>query len=132
MIEFLRGYDGYLGDWLIEMSIASLRTLELMLVSFWLAAGILALALLRISRVAPLSTFAKLYIGFFRGVPVLVILYWIYFALPEMGYQFLVISSYTAAVLGLGIHGGAFLAEIFRSASSRCTAARWRRRSRSA
>ena len=116
MIEFLRGYDGYLGDWLIEMSIASLRTLELMLVSFCLAAGIgLVIALLRISRVALLSTFAKLYIGFFRGVPVLVILYWIYFALPEMGYQFLVISSYTAAVLGLGIHGGAFLAEVFRS-----------------
>jgi His/Glu/Gln/Arg/opine family amino acid ABC transporter permease subunit len=116
MIEFLRGYDGYLGDWLIEMSIASLRTLELMLVSFCLAAGIgLVIALLRISRVALLSAFAKLYIGFFRGVPVLVILYWIYFALPEMGYQFLVISSYTAAVLGLGIHGGAFLAEIFRS-----------------
>jgi His/Glu/Gln/Arg/opine family amino acid ABC transporter permease subunit len=98
------------------MSIASLRTLELMLVSFCLAAGIgLVIALLRISRVPLLSTFAKLYIGFFRGVPVLVILYWIYFALPEMGYQFLVISSYTAAVLGLGIHGGAFLAEIFRS-----------------
>ena len=116
MIEFLRGYDGYLGDWLIEMSIASLRTLELMLVAFCLAAGIgLVIALLRISRLALLSTFAKLYIGFFRGVPVLVILYWIYFALPEMGYQFLVISSYTAAVLGLGIHGGAFLAEVFRS-----------------
>jgi His/Glu/Gln/Arg/opine family amino acid ABC transporter permease subunit len=116
MVEFLRGYDGYLGDWLVQMSIASLRTLELMLLSFCLAAGIgLAIALLRISRVAPLNTFAKLYIGFFRGVPVLVILYWIYFALPEMGYQFLVISSYTAAVLGLGIHGGAFLAEIFRS-----------------
>jgi His/Glu/Gln/Arg/opine family amino acid ABC transporter permease subunit len=116
MIEFLRGYDGYLGDWLIQMSIASLRTLELMLVSFWLAAAIgLVIALLRISRVAPLRAFAKLYIGFFRGVPVLVILYWIYFALPEMGYEFLVISSYTAAVLGLGIHGGAFLAEIFRS-----------------
>jgi His/Glu/Gln/Arg/opine family amino acid ABC transporter permease subunit len=116
MIEFLRGYDGYLGDWLIEMGIASLRTLELMLLSFWLAAGVgLVIALLRISRVALLRAFAKLYIGFFRGVPVLVILYWIYFALPEMGYQFLVISSYTAAVLGLGIHGGAFLAEIFRS-----------------
>ncbi len=56
-----------------------------------------------------------LYIGFFRGVPVLVILYWIYFALPEMGYEILIVSSYTAAVIGLGIHGGAFLAEIFRS-----------------
>ena len=57
----------------------------------------------------------KVYIGFFRGVPVLVILYWIYFAMPELGYKVLLISSFTAAVLGLGIHGSAFLAEVFRS-----------------
>ena len=98
------------------MGIASLRTLELMLAAFGLAGAIgLVVALLRISRFAPFSLVARLYIGFFRGVPVLVILYWIYFALPEMGYDVLVISSYTAAVLGLGIHGGAFLAEVFRS-----------------
>jgi His/Glu/Gln/Arg/opine family amino acid ABC transporter permease subunit len=116
MIEFLRGYEGHLGEWSVEMGIASLRTLELMLVAFGLACALgMIVALLRISRFAPFSAFAKLYIGFFRGVPVLVILYWIYYALPEMGYDFLVISSYTAAVLGLGIHGGAFLAEVFRS-----------------
>jgi polar amino acid transport system permease protein len=116
VIEFLRGYEGHLGDWIVEMSIASLRTLELMLAAFCLACAIgMVVALLRVSRFAPLSAFAKLYIGFFRGVPVLVILYWIYYALPEMGYDVLVISSYTAAVLGLGIHGGAFLAEVFRS-----------------
>ena len=116
MIEFLSGYEGYLGEWIVEMSIASLRTLELMLAAFGLACAIgMVVALLRISRFAPFSVVAKLYIGFFRGVPVLVILYWIYFALPEMGYDVLVISSYTAAVLGLGIHGGAFMAEVFRS-----------------
>ncbi|MDF2780631.1 MAG: amino acid transporter, permease protein [Geminicoccaceae bacterium] len=116
MIEFLRGYEGYLGEWIVEMGIASLRTLELMLAAFGLACAIgMVIALLRISRFAPFSLVARLYIGFFRGVPVLVILYWIYFALPEMGYDVLVISSYTAAVLGLGIHGGAFLAEVFRS-----------------
>ncbi|HEX5794709.1 MAG TPA: amino acid ABC transporter permease, partial [Geminicoccaceae bacterium] len=108
--------EGYLGEWIVEMSIASLRTLELMLAAFGLACAIgMVVALLRISRFAPFSVVAKLYIGFFRGVPVLVILYWIYFALPEMGYDVLVISSYTAAVLGLGIHGGAFMAEVFRS-----------------
>jgi His/Glu/Gln/Arg/opine family amino acid ABC transporter permease subunit len=116
VIEFLSGYEGYLGEWIVEMGIASLRTLELMLAAFGLAGAIgMVVALLRISRFAPFSLFARLYIGFFRGVPVLVILYWIYFALPEMGYDVLVISSYTAAVLGLGIHGGAFLAEVFRS-----------------
>jgi His/Glu/Gln/Arg/opine family amino acid ABC transporter permease subunit len=116
MMDFLRGYDDYFGDWLWEMGIASLGTLELMFVSFWLACGIgMFLALIQMTNLKPLSFLAKLYIGFFRGVPVLVILYWIYFSLPEMGYEFLVISSYTAAILGLGIHGGAFLAEIFRS-----------------
>jgi His/Glu/Gln/Arg/opine family amino acid ABC transporter permease subunit len=116
MIQFLRGYEDYLGDWIAEMSVASLGTLKLMLVAFCLASAIgLMIALLRISRFEALRALARIYIGFFRGVPVLVILYWIYFALPEMGYEILVVSSYTAAVLGLGIHGGAFLAEVFRS-----------------
>ncbi|MGI9504811.1 MAG: amino acid ABC transporter permease [Geminicoccaceae bacterium] len=116
MIEFLAGYSDYIGDWLPEMAIASLQTLQLMVVSFCLACVLgMVVALLRISRFSLLRTIAKIYIGFFRGVPVLVILYWIYFALPEMGYEVLIISSYTAAILGLGIHGAAFLAEIFRS-----------------
>ena len=116
MIEFFSGYEGYASDWLWEMGLASLATLQLMFVSFWLACAIgMVVALVRMSPFRILQHLAKLYIGFFRGVPVLVILYWIYFALPEMGYEFLIISSYTAAVLGLGIHGGAFMAEIFRS-----------------
>ncbi len=116
MIEFLQGYEDYIGDWVWEMGLASLGTLQLMFVSFWLACAIgMVVALVHMAHIRALNFLAKLYIGFFRGVPVLVILYWIYFALPEMGYEFLVLSSYTAAVLGLGIHGGAFLAEIFRS-----------------
>jgi polar amino acid transport system permease protein len=116
VIQFLAGYKNHLGDWIVEMGIASLGTLKLMAVAFCLACAIgMVIALLRISRFALLRGFAKVYIGFFRGVPVLVILYWIYFSLPETGYDFLVISSYTAAILGLGIHGGAFLAEVFRS-----------------
>ncbi|MDH3660064.1 MAG: amino acid ABC transporter permease [Alphaproteobacteria bacterium] len=116
MIEFIAGYGDYIWDWLPEMAIASLQTLQLMVVSFCLACVLgMIVALLRISRFGVLRAIAKIYIGFFRGVPVLVILYWIYFALPEMGYEVLVISSYTAAILGLGIHGAAFLAEIFRS-----------------
>jgi len=116
VIDFLRGYEDYLGGWLWEMGIASLATLQLMFVSFWLACAIgMVAALIPMARIKALNLLVKLYIGFFRGVPVLVILYWIYFALPEMGYEVLVVSSYTAAILGLGLHGGAFLAEIFRS-----------------
>jgi len=116
MIEFLQGYEDYFGDWVWEMGLASLGTIQIMFASFGLACAIgMVVALVRMARIRALNLLAKLYIGFFRGVPVLVILFWIYFALPEMGYDFLVISSYTAAVLGLGIHGGAFLAEVFRS-----------------
>jgi His/Glu/Gln/Arg/opine family amino acid ABC transporter permease subunit len=116
MIEFLEGYEDYFEDWLWEMTIASLLTLELMLFAFILSCILgLFIALLRISKNRILSQFSKIYIGFFRGVPVLVILYWIYFALPELGYEFLMISSFTAAILGMGIHGSAFMAEVFRS-----------------
>ena len=116
MIEFLKGYEDYFGDWVWEMAIASLVTMELMLLSFILACALgLVIALMRISQFSVLSGLTKGYIGFFRGVPVLVILYWIYFAMPELGYKVLLISSFTAAVLGLGIHGSAFLAEVFRS-----------------
>ena len=57
---------------------------------------------------------AIVYIECLRGTPVLVILFWVYFGLPEFG-SWLAFSSFTAAVIGLGIHGAAFLAEIFRS-----------------
>ena len=71
MMDFLRGYDDYFGDWLWEMGIASLGTLELMFVSFWLACGIgMFLALIQMTRLKSLNFLAKLYIGFFRGVPV--------------------------------------------------------------
>ena len=80
MIEFIEGYEDYFGDWVWEMSIASLLTLELMLLSFLLSCFLgLLIALLRISKNKYISNFSKFYIGFFRGVPVLVILYWIYF-----------------------------------------------------
>ncbi len=116
MIEFLEGYEDYFEDWLWEMTIASLLTLELMLFAFILSCVLgLFIALLRISKNRILSQFSKIYIGFFRGRPVLVILYWIYFAMPESGYEFLMISSFTAAILGMGIHGSAFMAEVFRS-----------------
>ncbi|MGI9452319.1 MAG: ABC transporter permease subunit, partial [Geminicoccaceae bacterium] len=76
MIEFLAGYGDYIWDWLPEFAIASLQTLQLMVISFCLACVLgMIVALLRISRFSVLRTIAKIYIGFFRGVPVLVILY---------------------------------------------------------
>lgn len=69
------------------------------------------IGLLRVSNNKILSLIATLYVEFMRGVPLLVLLIWIYFV---MG-QFLNLGAYWSAVLGLAIFSGAFIAEIVRS-----------------
>jgi His/Glu/Gln/Arg/opine family amino acid ABC transporter permease subunit len=115
LIEFFQGFDDHIMRWLPLFAAASLVTLQLMAVSFLIAVGVgLVVALMRTSRSRVLRAIAVGYIEFFRGVPVLVILFWIYFGLADMG-DFLILDSFTAGVLGLGIHGAAFMAEVFRS-----------------
>ncbi len=54
----------------------------------------------------------RLYIELFRNTPLLVQLFFLYFALPKLGIR---ISARTCGVLGLGLLGGAYMAETFRS-----------------
>jgi polar amino acid transport system permease protein len=49
----------------------------------------------------------------FRGVSLLVILFWLFFVLPEFG---LTLSPYVAALLGISLNAGAYGAEIIRGA----------------
>lgn len=73
----------------------------------------LSLGMMRSSRFKPLRWPAALYIEFFRSTPTLVQLVWIYYALPiAAGVQ---LSNVTSLTLGLGLHSGAYLAEIFRA-----------------
>ena len=51
------------------------------------------------------------YTGIFRGSPLLLQLFWIWFGLPLIGVP---INGFAAAVLGLSLNAGAFCAEIFR------------------
>jgi polar amino acid transport system permease protein len=53
------------------------------------------------------------YIELFRGTPILVQLFVVYFGLPDFGITF---SRITAAYLALGLNSGAYQAEYFRSA----------------
>lgn len=52
------------------------------------------------------------YIELFRNTPLLVQLFFIYFALPKIGIR---ISAEACGCLGLGLLGGAYMAETFRS-----------------
>ena len=72
----------------------------------------LVIALLRISPWRVLRVLAIAYIEFFRGTPALVQLFVIYFGFPDVGFQ---PSPFEAAIIGLGLNGAAYLAEIYRA-----------------
>lgn len=90
-------------------------------ISLRLAAGALVIGLLlglmaalaRVYGRGVLRHVAGAYIEFFRGVPLLVQLFVIYYGLPQVG---IVLPAMTAAYLALGINSGAYQAEYFRGA----------------
>lgn len=67
--------------------------------------------LFRVSNNKILTLISTAYVEIIRGVPLLVLLIWIYFV---MG-QFLNLGAYWSAILGLAIFSGAFIAEVVRS-----------------
>jgi polar amino acid transport system permease protein len=69
-------------------------------------------ALARLSSNVVLSAAASLYVSLVRGTPLLVQIYFIYFALPEMG---IVLPPVEAGVIALGFNYGAYMTEIFRA-----------------
>ena len=70
----------------------------------------LVLALMQRSRF--LGTIAFAYVEVMRSVPVLTTLFVIYFGLASIGVQ---LPSFVAAVVGLGLLGAAYMAEIIRA-----------------
>lgn len=58
-------------------------------------------ALVRLAKIPLLATLAALYVGGFRGTPLLVQLFVIYFGLPSIGIQF---DPITAGILGLSLN----------------------------
>jgi polar amino acid transport system permease protein len=72
----------------------------------------MGIALMRMSASPVLGGFARFYIWFFRGTPLLIQLVVIYTGLPQLGLKFGVITS---ALIGLILNEAAYLAEIVRS-----------------
>jgi polar amino acid transport system permease protein len=75
--------------------------------------GGLLIALGRLSSFRPLSGLCWLFIWLFRGTPLLLQLFFIYYGLPSLG---ITLQPLTAAVLGLGLNYSAYLGEIIRGA----------------
>jgi glutamine transport system permease protein len=77
-----------------------------------------ALGVARLSKVTLLRLLARVYVDFFRGTPLLVQLFIIYFGIPallrsmDVDFRF---NQWGAAVLGLSLNSAAYLAEIVRA-----------------
>ncbi len=106
MIELLPILFKYLGTTL-EMAIWGL---------FFALALALVLANLRIFKVPVLDQLSQLYISFFRGTPLLVQLFLLYYGLPQVFPIFVGLDAFSAAVIGLTLHFAAYMAESIRAA----------------
>jgi polar amino acid transport system substrate-binding protein len=92
---------------------AALTTLLITIGAFALAIVVgLVLAVLRVYGNAPARVGARIYIELFRGTPVLLQLYLLYFGLGP----YLTLGPVTAAVIGLGLNYAAYEAEVYRGA----------------
>ena len=118
MLELPKVYAENIGRWLPELLSFSKTTLVITAVSFALGILIgLIVAICRTQHFRPLRTAALVYVEVARGLPIVVLLYIVYFVPPQLipGLNWTWLNAFVGAVLGLGLHGGAILAEVFRS-----------------
>jgi cystine transport system permease protein len=80
-------------------------------------------ALMRVAPWAPLRWPAALYVSMFRGTPLLVQLFVVYYGLPSIGIEF---TPVTAGVLTLSLNAGAYLSESLRGAIHAVAQGQWR------
>lgn len=90
----------------------SIMTVELTVITLVLGTvlGIL-FALMRLSSNMVLSQISNFYTWIIRGTPMLLQLFFFYYGLPSAGIK---LSPFQAAIIGLGLNSGAYMAEIIR------------------
>lgn len=113
MSAFLAPYGDYGGDWLASLLPAAGMTTAMTVAAFLLAALLGGLvAALRLSASPMLRRLALSYVEIVRGIPVLTILFLIYFGLPNAG---ITLDAFTAGTIGLAISSSAYLSEVLRT-----------------
>jgi polar amino acid transport system permease protein len=90
----------------------SIMTVELTVITLVLGTvlGIL-FALMRLSGNMVISQISNFYTWIMRGTPMLLQLFFFYYGLPAAGIK---LSPFGAAIIGLGLNSGAYMAEIIR------------------
>jgi polar amino acid transport system permease protein len=109
MQKFLGDAAEFLPILLQGVGLTILVTLGSLLLSTILG---LVWALLRVSGLHALSLLSAGLINIIRGIPIIVLLFYLYFVMPDFG---ITLSALQAAILGLGIAYSAYQAENFRA-----------------
>jgi len=110
-------------DILSNLLIATQWTIVLSLIAF-ISGGIVGLILLfmRMSQIAALEWFTKIYIEVFQGTPLLMQLFLFFFGIALFGVE---VSAWTAATAALTFWTSAFLAEIWRGCVESIPRGQW-------
>jgi len=89
-------------------------TLGVCLSAFVLAAAVgMLVAFMRLSPFRLIRLVGQIYVDLIRSTPLLIQLVWIFYALPMLtGWSLSVVQT---GILTLGLYGGGYLAEVFRS-----------------
>lgn len=98
---------------------AIFNTLKMTVVSLFFATILgLLISLLILSKFKVLKLLGRIYVDIFRGVPMIVLIMFVYFGIPQ-GLQALGLTNFrftvfTAGALALSLNAGAYMAEIIR------------------
>ena len=109
MEKFLRDAAEFLPILLQGVGLTIVVTLGSLILSTVLG---LIWALLRVSGVRALAGLSAGLINLIRGIPIIVLLFYLYFVMPDFG---IALSALQAAILGLGLAYSAYQAENFRA-----------------
>ena len=109
MLEFFSDAKQYMPILLQGAKLTILVTVGSLLLSTVLG---LVWALMRVSGIRALVWFSGMMINILRGIPIIVLLFYIYFVMPEAGIN---LTAVQAAIIGLGIAYSAYQAENFRA-----------------
>ncbi len=111
--------DRYIELWvesLPQLLLAAAQvTIPLTIIAFVLSLviGLFSTAARNLGRFNPLNWLATVYVWFFRGTPLLVQLFLVFYGLPRVG---ITLDTWSAAIIALSLNTGAYVAETFRSA----------------
>ena len=109
MEKFARDAVDFLPILMNGVALTIIVTLGSLLLSTLLG---LVWALMRVSGIGLLAWLSAAIINVIRGIPIIVLLFYLYFVMPDLG---VTLTALQAAIIGLGIAYSAYQAENFRA-----------------